>query len=320
MEVDPYHTGALLPPDGVVPNFVNAPSVHYVHVAVAIAAITTATLAIAARTYTRAKVMKRFGLDDCVLLLSLAMFAAYVTLTIRTGMYGQGEHQWNVTLARFSMLIKYVNYVEILYSPMMFAAKFVVLRQIESIFLQHKPRSISHRLVRSLMWANLLFYGSAMLSFILACIPREKIWNPTVSGRCIDQSAALIGSSAINILACIASVIRLLYTLRFSHGKDLTYEVEPFGYWSEIEYTTVVLVACFPVFPLLVRHIAQNTRTLLTSSRGGNKSQLRSGVDVYYAGSHPDHSSVRKLRAEDTVVEHRENNHISLETMRIERV
>ena len=65
MEEDPNNTGALAPPDGVVPNFVNAPSVHYIHIAVAIAAVTTSTIAITARTYTRAKVMKRFGLDDC---------------------------------------------------------------------------------------------------------------------------------------------------------------------------------------------------------------------------------------------------------------
>ncbi|KAI1740020.1 hypothetical protein F4680DRAFT_448630 [Xylaria scruposa] len=329
MEEDPNNTGALPPPDGVVPNFVNPPSVHYIHIAVAIAAVTTSTIAITARTYTRTKVMKRFGLDDCVLLLSLAIFAVYVAFTITTGRYGQGEHQWNVTLARISMLLKYINYIEILYGPLMFSAKFVVMRQIESIFLQHKYKSISHTLLKALIWANLFFYGGWMLSFILACIPREKIWNPKLPGRCIDNDAALIASSAINILsdvtilllplaairhlqvarksklkvaaifavggfACIASIVRFAYTIRLSKVKDITYEIEPFGYWTEIEYATVVLVSCFPVLPLLVRHISQHTQALLSSK--GKASQL--GSVEGQTDTHPDHSSVRKLRAE----------------------
>ncbi|KAF2972989.1 hypothetical protein GQX73_g669 [Xylaria multiplex] len=123
------------------------------------------------------------------------------------GKYGQGEHQWNVTLARLSMLLKYINYIEILYGPLMFSAKFVVMRQIESIFLQHKDKGISHLLAKTLIWANLFFYGGWMLSFILACIPREKIWNPEIPGRCINNDAALIASSAINILSDVTILL-----------------------------------------------------------------------------------------------------------------
>ncbi|RWA08446.1 hypothetical protein EKO27_g6649 [Xylaria grammica] len=337
MEEDPNHTGALAPPDGVVPNFINAPSIHHVHIAVAIAAATTSTIAITARTYTRAKVMKMFGLDDCNL---QATFAVYVAFTITTGKYGQEEHQWNVTLARLSTLLKYINYIEILYGPLMFSAKFVVMRQIETIFLQHKYRSISHTLLKTLIWAKLFFYGGWMLPFILACIPREKIWNPRIPGRCIDNDAALIASSAINILsdvtilslplaairhlqvarksklkaaaifavggfACVASIVRFAYTIRLSKVTDVTYEIEPFG---EIEYATVVLVACFPVLPLLFRHIAQHTQVILSSR--GKTSQL--GSDEAQIEAHPDHSSVRKLRAEPAQ-ELRESH--SLETL-----
>ncbi|KAI0509033.1 hypothetical protein F5B22DRAFT_618232 [Xylaria bambusicola] len=328
MGKDPSETGALPPPDGVIPNFVNPPSIHYIHVAVAIAGLATSAIAVTARTYTRAKVIKRFGLDDCSLLISLAIFAAYVALTITTGEYGQGAHQWDVTVTRFFMLLKYINYIEILYSPLMFFAKFVVMRQIESIFLKHKRDSISHTCLKILIWTNLFFYSGLMLSFILACIPREKIWNPEIPGRCIDNDAALIASSAINILsdfailflplaaihhlqvakksklkvtaifavggfACIASIVRFVYTIQLSKQTDVTYAIEPFGYWTEIEYATVVLVACFPTFPLLFRHIAQRSQVLFSFS--GTASQQR-GVEAQ-TGAQSDHSSVRKLRA-----------------------
>lgn len=96
----------------------------------------------------------------------------------------------------------------------MFSAKFVVMRQIEAIFLQHRYKSISHTLLKTLIWANLFFYGGWMLSFILACIPREKIWNPEIPGRCIDNDAALIASSAINILSDVTILLLPLAAIR----------------------------------------------------------------------------------------------------------
>ncbi|KAI0190594.1 hypothetical protein F4808DRAFT_444437 [Astrocystis sublimbata] len=327
MEGSPVPTGALEPPDGVIPNFVNPPSIHYIHIAIAILTLTLCTLAVAARTFTRAKIIKKFNVDDGALILSLALFAAYIYFTISTGKYGQGEHQWNVTLSRFIELLKIINYLEILYGPMMFNAKYVVMRQIESIFLQHQHNSFSHISLKILIWANLLFYAGWTLSFILACIPREKIWNPELPGQCINTDAVLIASSAINIVsdftilflpllairhlqmarkskikvtaifavgffACIASIVRFAYTVQLSMQKDVTYAIEPFGYWTEIEYATVILVACFPSVPLLLRHILRNTQVYL-SSRG--KSTHSRSV-AHPRDEQPDHSSVRNLQ------------------------
>ncbi|KAI1145492.1 hypothetical protein F4825DRAFT_457442 [Nemania diffusa] len=258
---------ALEPPEGMTSNFINPPSIHYIHNAVAISALTVSAIAVAARTFARVKFLKKFNLDDCALLLSLAIMSAYVALTITTGRYGQGTHQWNVPLSRFTQLLMIMNYVEILYGPLVFFAKYVVLRQIESIFLQHRFHSFSHTGLTILIWLNVIFYAGWTLSFILACIPRSKIWDPTVSGRCINVDAALITSSAINILsdiailvlplvtirnlqasqktktkvgaifavgffAIIASIVRFVYTVDLSRTKDITYRIEPFAYWT----------------------------------------------------------------------------------------
>ncbi|KAI0431112.1 hypothetical protein F5Y09DRAFT_305966 [Xylaria sp. FL1042] len=327
MEIKSTEMPALKPPEGVIPNFDNPPSIHYVHNAVAISALTVSAVAVAARTYARAKVMKKFDLNDCALILSLAVMSAYVALTITTGHYGQGVHQWNVPLSRFSYLLRLMNYIEILYGPLMFFAKYVVLRQIESIFLQHRFHSFSHRGLITLIWLNFIFYAGWMFSFILACIPREKIWNPTVKGQCINVDAALISSSAINILSDItililplaairslqmarkskikitaifavgsfaiaASIVRFVYTIELSKTKDITYRIEPFAYWTEIEYATVVLVACFPVFPLLFRHIIGESKQVF-SSRG--KTSLF-GSSRPQTDKELDQSSVTNLR------------------------
>lgn len=115
-----------------------------------------------------------------------------------------------------------MNYVEILYGPLVFFAKYVVLRQIESIFLQHRFHSFSHTGLTILIWLNVIFYAGWTLSFILACIPRSKIWDPTVSGRCINVDAALITSSAINILSDIAILVLPLVTIRNLQASQKT--------------------------------------------------------------------------------------------------
>lgn len=83
----------------------------------------------------------------------------------------------------------------------MFCAKYVVLRQIESVFFNHHRKAFAFTAVRALIWANLLFYGAISLSFILACIPRAKITNPEISGICIDTRASIIATSAINVVS-----------------------------------------------------------------------------------------------------------------------
>ncbi|KAI1264533.1 hypothetical protein F5Y18DRAFT_83557 [Xylariaceae sp. FL1019] len=266
--IDPHEIPALEPPDGFHTDFNDPTSIHYVQVAVASAALAVATLAVAARTYVRARILKKFDFTDFSLLLSLSIFVVFVSLAIVTSRYGQGKHQWNVRLSDFMQLLKIVNVLEILYSPLVFCAKYVVLRQIETTFFQHQSRSWSHWALQGLIWANLFFYTAFFFSFIFACTPRERIWNVLLTeGTCIDNSAALIASSGINLvsdtailvlplatifrlqmskknklqvgavfaiglLAIAASVVRLYYTVKLTESDDVTYVVEPFGYWS----------------------------------------------------------------------------------------
>ncbi|KAI1755193.1 hypothetical protein F4782DRAFT_527917 [Xylaria castorea] len=306
MEEDPHEIPALKAPDGFETNFDDPTSIHRVQVAVASTALAVSTVAVVARTYVRAKLMKKFDFSDFSLILSLLIFVAFVSLAIITGKYGQGKHQWNVRLSDFIELLKIVNVLDILYSPLVFFAKYVVLRQIETTFFQHQSRSWSHWGLIVLIWSNLFFYTAFFFSFIFACTPREKIWNPPLDGTCIDNSAALISSSGINLvsdttililplatifklqmstknriqvgavfaigfLAITASVVRLYYTVKLTNSDDVTYVVEPFGYWSEIEYASVILVACFPVFPLLFRHISQQSQKITTRSKSSSQ-------------------------------------------------
>jgi hypothetical protein len=63
--MDPNNTPALDPPLGVKPNFVDPYTLHPTLIAVSVVALSLCTIGIAARSYTRVVIMKKFELDDC---------------------------------------------------------------------------------------------------------------------------------------------------------------------------------------------------------------------------------------------------------------
>ncbi|TGJ87157.1 hypothetical protein E0Z10_g1610 [Xylaria hypoxylon] len=238
---------------------------------------------IGARTYTKAAVMRQFDLTDWVLLLAGALFGAFVSVEIRLWYTPAGS-------AGDAQLI--FNILEIIYSPAIFCAKYVVLRQIELIFFNHDRKALAFTAIRILVWANLLFYASSFISFLLACIPRAKISNPTLPGVCIDPVRSIIVAGAINVisdlailvtpiaviwrlqipfkrkigaiavfgvgvLANITGIIGLYYSIQLTDIADFASAIIPVASWALGDFTTVILVACFPYFPRLYQHLSQ---------------------------------------------------------------
>ncbi|KAI0401285.1 hypothetical protein F4802DRAFT_433088 [Xylaria palmicola] len=148
---------------------------------------------IAARTYTKAAVMSQFDITDFILLVAGVLLGAFVSAVLATS---------------FGDVLKLVNIMEILYCPTMFCAKYVVLRQIELVFFNHRRKAVAFTAIRILIWANLLFYAAIFLSFIFACVPRAKISNPSLPGTCaVDTQAIIIATSAINVFSDLTILI-----------------------------------------------------------------------------------------------------------------
>lgn len=99
------------------------------------------------------------------------------------------------------------NIVEILYGPPMFFAKYAVLKQIETIFYNHRHNKLAFKAIWTLILANLAFYVAIMFAFIFACVPRAKISNPLLDGKCIDTLASIIATSAINVVSDVTILI-----------------------------------------------------------------------------------------------------------------
>ncbi|KAI1389911.1 uncharacterized protein F4822DRAFT_428252 [Hypoxylon trugodes] len=248
---------ALEPPAGTTPDFDGLYKVPPAQIGIRVVCLFLCAVSIAVRWYVRLVIVRQLDSSDAALLLS-----------------------------------GYANILEIVYGPTMFFAKYAVLRQIEAIFFTHRRDSFAFKFVWTLIWANLMFYVAIMISFIFACMLREKIKNPELPGRCIDSNSSIIATGAINVVsditiliiplisvyrlqmplktkigvagvfavgifACIASIVRLYYSVEWTFTKDFTFAMEPVSSWALGEFTTVIIVACAPSFASLLRHFVR---------------------------------------------------------------
>ena len=71
----------------------------------------------------------------------------------------------------------------------------------------------THYLIHILIWANLAFYFPYLMATILQCVPRARIWNPTLKGGCVNLQAAFIAASAINVVSDFSILLLPLYRI-----------------------------------------------------------------------------------------------------------
>lgn len=90
-----------------------------------------------------------------------------------------------------------------------------VLHKVKSIFFAHNRKSPFHMIIIMLIWMNFLLYAAVGLAFVFACTPRQKIYHPSIEGKCISQMACM---SAVGGLK-IASHLSILVIPMFGIGR-----------------------------------------------------------------------------------------------------
>ena len=105
---------------------------------------------------------------------------------------------------------KYINIVQISYGPAAACTKSTILLLYLRVF---EPRRWSRLdfTVRALILIICSFYFALSIAKICQCIPRTRIWDKTVPGKCVDLSILLDASGLFNI---ISDVLILLVPLK----------------------------------------------------------------------------------------------------------
>ncbi|KAL8868635.1 MAG: hypothetical protein Q9174_004860 [Haloplaca sp. 1 TL-2023] len=191
------------------------------------------------------------------------------------------------------------------------ATKVAVLLQYLRIFVPSRNRCFW--LTWSLITVNVIINLALAVSFGFQCLPRPKIWTPTLEGQCINLGAAFLISAvantitdiavfllplysiwdlqlpwerkvgvsavfAVGLFACIASIMRLVTSVPLLHTDNSTYHLANPYLWALAEITSGVICICAPVLPKLFQHVSGRVQSM------SNKSSSRRSTPIALSG------------------------------------
>ena len=96
--------------------------------------------------------------------------------------------------------------MDVLYIPGIFLAKLSILLLYLRVFVPVKW-SKTYFAVHTILWSNFLFYLTNIPTEIWICIPRERIWDPTVDGHCLNNDAVIVTGGVINVISDFAILL-----------------------------------------------------------------------------------------------------------------
>ncbi|KAI0448922.1 hypothetical protein F5B21DRAFT_496113 [Xylaria acuta] len=280
-----FNKPALEPPPGVEPNFDNPPNGNVeAHFGIAICIFIVFTGA-SLRAYSKITCMKQVHLEDYVGLVALAPYIAFVcgvyNLMRTTGIY---VHQWNIRASTVPSAL-YIIYVNTsLFQATMGSVKTAILLEWTRIFVPRGTRTTFWWTCQIIMWVNILYYTMVVIISAISCSPHEKIWHPTVPGRCFNTKVFFISNAVLNLasdIIILALPQRVIWTLKMSRQKkigasvvfavgviaslvgagrlsravmyyvsnDNLYNVSSVLLWCTAELSVAFLVFCLPAVP-----------------------------------------------------------------------
>ncbi|KAM0806447.1 hypothetical protein BDR22DRAFT_968475 [Usnea florida] len=242
------------------------------------------TLAVFARVYTKMRLLRPMLMEDYVSVLAWLFFLAYIALAVLVGKHdGSPEH------------IAHLSSIEsAIYSPIIIAVKVSILLQYITLFVVNRGNTF-HRAVQTLIVVNVLYYTINVILFVTECSPIQKLWKPDIPGHCTSRhtlgvvsavmavildfsilllplpliwrlqmawkkKSRVIAVFGVGLLACIASVMRLVYQIELTHVPPNTpvyqLNIDRIGLWAFAEIAIGIIIGCLPVLPRFFKHFA----------------------------------------------------------------
>ncbi|MCJ1282459.1 hypothetical protein MMC26_001782 [Xylographa opegraphella] len=309
----PSPVGVLPAPPGVTADPVNPVNPYStVWVAGNLVCLIVPSVLIVLRLYVRLVLIKAFTLVDYICLLAWFFFIVLVAIAFQLLRFGIGLHLWDELPEQFAHFAEWINIQQIVYMPAILFTKVAILLQLVQIFVTSK-KSRRWYIFHLIIALNILFFTIYLFLTIFACIPRQKIWNPTIPGSCYDAERSFIASSVINVFddflmltlpiifiwklqapikkkigismifasglfACLSSVMRLIYSVQSVPNPDVTNALLPVSLWATAEISSGLVVCCLPVLPRLFAYndsSPQHTNAFTTANSKGLHSRSR---------------------------------------------
>lgn len=193
---------AGFPPPGVSSNFVNPPSLLKEVIAATVTVQTVTLLFIMIRFYENIYAKQLRPEDYCLYAAWLALIAQATLICINTTQ-GIARHIWDVPLSVLISGTRTYNYIFMCYTISGGFAKATIFLQFKRIFTSPRIRNAVYWAITVSLVMNALAYTIFLFLYISTCWPREKIWNPTAGGHCMDSNRLNMAIGGLNTLSDI---------------------------------------------------------------------------------------------------------------------
>lgn len=203
--IDPYTTAALTPPNGIS-NFIDPPTLRPAVIAGTTIIHLVTFLFVGARMFVNVVVMREIKLEDYLCYLAWLGLIAYSSAIVHAETIGMWRHMWDISLAMLPDILRVCNIVFCCYTAAGGLAKTVVFLQIKRIFTT-KHRGVVFWVIIASLVANAIFYTSMLFLYIFTCWPREKIWMPTIEGKCIDSNKLNMAMGVLNVISDVEAFL-----------------------------------------------------------------------------------------------------------------
>lgn len=322
----------LQPPPGVTPNFVNPHNIANYTVTLVAILLPIATAFVWIRIYTKIRINKSHGWEDYTSFIAWLGLIVFSAVRIKSKEAGSGFHQWDLPAQRLKSWALWVNITELVYSPTISIAKLSILLMYLRLFMPDRStRTRTYYLTHFIIWCNMLFYLSIMVVTGCQCIPRRKIWSPSVPGKCVNPHAVLVVTAIINLIsdfsilllpirsiwrlqlslrrklaisavfatglvACVTSIMRVVVSVKTYYSEDFTYLMAASAHWTYAEVVIGIVCGCTPVLPKFFGHVTPRFTQTLSYYR--SKVRNFSGRFTFLSASSPsrDESATRLPR------------------------
>ncbi|KAL4950243.1 hypothetical protein BDW69DRAFT_187545 [Aspergillus filifer] len=266
--------------------------------------LTTATLCVGIRMYTKVLVLRTRGWEDFTCFVAWLGLIAYAVISLEMDKHGNGIHIDDVDKADLQQYRKLANASQIFYAPLIFTTKLSIFLLYLRVFAPTRQGK-THHAIHTLIWFNLAFYLANFFLKIFQCTPRRKIWIPDVKGNCININYPILITAAINVVSdllmlslpiicvwrlhmgtrlkmgisaifaagffgCFASIMRLQASIRNRTNKNKTEAWFDEILWTTAEITCAIIASCLPAFPTFFRTFSSKVRSFsLRPGTGG---------------------------------------------------
>ncbi|KAK3994350.1 hypothetical protein QBC44DRAFT_43697 [Cladorrhinum sp. PSN332] len=255
------------------------------------------TLVVSLRCYSRAVILRSFGLDDALIVPAQILTLASALAIGLEAKYGLGRHIWMMPDEDYIPYLKCFYSSIILYNVAVCMTKISILLQYKRIF----PNPILRKIIKFGLGFLILWGITLCFLLPLVCIPVAAFWDPDVEGFCLDsgtiwyvmaglnvatdfavfsipipvisslhlpkrQKAMLFIVFTLGVFPCAVSIYRIRTLRVAAKSTDPTWDNVDAATFSFLELSVGVIAICLPTLrPILVHAMPRIFGSLLHS-------------------------------------------------------